>query len=217
MDLLDTSSQTALPFAGQPADGCADCGSLAVEARGRCHKCYQRHIKVLKKSGSFTSLHARPTRDRILERAVAGWGGCIIWIGRLDKDGYGAITVDGRPGSRVHRVTYEAFVGPIPNGLEIDHLCHHRDKSCPSNTTCVHRRCINPEHLEPVTHRTNVIRSLAVDAGRATCIHGHPWTEANTFVSQGQRRCRLCRNERARRYKAEKTAGGRAAAEGGAQ
>src|ERR1700724_3342910 len=57
-----------------------------------------------------------------------------------------------------HREAYEHFIGPIPEGLELDHTCHSRDPSCPGNASCVHRGCVNPAHLEPVTHRENCLR-----------------------------------------------------------
>jgi len=86
-----------------------------------------------------------------------------------------------------HRVAYEAFVGPIPEGLQIDHLCKQR-------------ACCNPEHLEPVTCRENLLRGdtlTAAEASAAHCKRGHPFDEANTYLRAdrpGVRGCRACRN-----------------------
>src|SRR5690606_7471316 len=89
----------------------------------------------------------------------------------------------------VHRVTYEAFVGPIPEGLEVDHLCRNR-------------ACCNPEHLEPVTRSENRRRAWR-DAPRpprplaAECRKGHPFDEENTlWERRGKRRCRACHRAR---------------------
>src|SRR5262252_6830581 len=68
---------------------------------------------------------------------------CWVWTGRWDKQGYGII--DKKPNRKVHRLCYEMLIGPIPKGLEIDHLCR---------TPC----CVNPIHLEPVTHAENIRR-----------------------------------------------------------
>lgn len=99
-------------------------------------------------------------RER-LERRTERIGDCLIWRGKGSKDGYGQILIGGnRPGStqRVHRVSYLEFVGPIPAGLTLDHLCHTRDETCAGGRTCLHRRCWNPAHLEPVTAAENLRR-----------------------------------------------------------
>lgn len=73
---------------------------------------------------------------------------CWCWLGRLNRNGYARGRWEGRE-PVMHRVTYELLIGPIPAGLILDHLCKVR-------------RCINPEHLEPVTHRVNTLRGDAV-------------------------------------------------------
>jgi hypothetical protein len=83
---------------------------------------------------------------------------CWRWTGSVNAHGYGVIRPNGSDRVvRVHRVAYELFVGPIPEGLTLDHLCHSRDPDCPGGP-CVHRRCVNPAHLEPVTRSENVRR-----------------------------------------------------------
>jgi len=113
---------------------------------------------------------------------------CWEWTGSLNPHGYGAFNVnDGH--RQAHRVAYEIIVGPIPDGLQIDHLCRNPP-------------CVNPAHLEAVTQRENILRGVgfAAKAARAThCPSGHPYNEANTYVSPstGWRRCRTCMNRKA--------------------
>ena len=118
--------------------------------------------------------------------------GCWIWTGSFAGSGYPTISVGGRKQAG-HRVAYEAFIGPIPEGLELDHLC-----STPT--------CVNPAHLEPVTHTENVLRGrsfAAVNARKSHCVNGHLYDARNTYRRpNGRRDCRVCINQRVRRYKA---------------
>lgn len=102
----------------------------------------------------------RPKRStvtkRLLGRLAAGPDGCLLFTGPVNTDGYGQISSEST--SQAHRVAYELFVGPIPDGLHIDHLCHNRDLNCQQGRECLHRRCCKPEHLEAVTPAENVIR-----------------------------------------------------------
>lgn len=105
---------------------------------------------------------------------------CWNWAGCLDRNGYGKVGRAGRI-MAAHRVMYEALVGVIPDGLEIDHLCR--------NT-----RCVNPQHLEPVTRAENQRRRAAA---QTECKRGHAYNEANTrFRVDGARVCRVCIRER---------------------
>jgi hypothetical protein len=106
----------------------------------------------------------------------------------------------------VHRFVYRVLVEPIPDGKEIDHQCHNADPSCPSDASCLHRRCANPDHLEAVTHRENMYRSpnnLAVKNRLKThCPKGHPYDEANTQVTpHGGRACRACNRAAQQRFR----------------
>lgn len=114
-------------------------------------------------------------------------GACWLWTG-AQKNGYGRFTIRRRP-VYAHRFAYELLVGPIPQGLELDHLCRV--------TTC-----INPSHLEPVTHRKNVLRGISPAARHATmthCSQGHPFDTGNTGWHHGARRCLACHRESERR------------------
>lgn len=121
--------------------------------------------------------------------------GCLEWTGSLNK-GYGQINVNGRP-EKVHRLMYRLWVGEIPEGLSIDHLCR--------NT-----KCAAPDHLEAVTLSENTWRQLG-DTGHANarkthCPQGHPYDESNTrHATRGTGRvCRVCRAESNRLYRLRK-------------
>ena len=116
---------------------------------------------------------------------------CWLWTGGIDKDGYGKFWWHGQTG-RAHRWVYGFCVGPIPDGLQIDHLCRVP-------------RCVNPDHLEAVTGRVNVMRSpiapAAINARKTHCQRGHPFDEANTYVNPlGQRECRICGRIKGKRH-----------------
>ncbi len=110
-------------------------------------------------------------------------GPCWLWTGAPDSLGYGAIRVDGKT-IRAHVMSYRVNVGPVPEGLQLDHLCRVR-------------LCCNPGHLEAVTQHENILRGSSPAAANATktrCKRGHPFDEANTYTDAGTgaRRCREC-------------------------
>jgi len=117
-----------------------------------------------------------------------GKEGCWEWTGYMRR-GYGQIKIAHRV-MAAHRISYEFSVGAILEGLSLDHLCRNR-------------RCVNPKHLEAVTHRTNVMRGCGITAREARqtrCIHGHIFDLLNTYISPGgKRQCRECTRIRHRR------------------
>ena len=132
------------------------------------------------------------------ETLAAGLGPCWVWIAPIHRSGYAYIqSADGRRANlRAHRVSYEMANGPIPTGLDIDHLCRVR-------------HCVNPAHLEPVTHRENqrrspLIRDALWHGARTHCVNGHLYDEENTAYTNGYRRCRACSRESNRRQHGSK-------------
>lgn len=145
-----------------------------------------------------------PAIERVLARIEIDDNGCWIWQGAKSKKGYGSIgiRIDGRKTTTSpHRVTYEALVGSIPDGLHLDHLCR-----VPS--------CCNPDHLEPVTPGENIRRGVhplingSWHAEKTHCPQGHLYDEANTRVYRGGRHCRAC--DRARSLTSSRTRARRA-------
>jgi hypothetical protein len=122
-------------------------------------------------------------------------GPCWLWTAATDRDGYGRFNIGGRVIRAAHQVAYSLCVGPVPPGLELDHLCR------------VHG-CVNPDHLEPVTTKENGRRGYGAPGIRArqtACIHGHPFDEANTYrAPNGTRACRRCRADTEQRRRAAK-------------
>jgi hypothetical protein len=111
---------------------------------------------------------------------------CWLWRPPLTPAGYGQFFPTKGTRMLAHRFAYELLVGPIPQGLTLDHLCRVRN-------------CVNPEHLEPVTIGVNGRRGnspWAINARKTHCPKGHEYDEANTYVSpQGRRLCRACHRE----------------------
>jgi hypothetical protein len=118
-------------------------------------------------------------RERIEFRTILiPFMDCWLWDGRHDKDGYAQTSV-GKKTKPAHRVVYEEFVGPIPEGKELDHICRQRG-------------CVNPRHVEPVTTLVNQQRSPLTSSGRTDCIHGHGVLYR---YPSGRRVCRTCQRE----------------------
>lgn len=169
-----------------------------VVARGYCSIHYGRVYRwgdpdiVKRPSG-------RTPKQRLLDKMEHHPNGCWIWTGSLqgyERFRYGTFALNGKA-VRAHRAAYELFVGSIPEGYELDHLC--RDP-----------RCVNPEHLEAVTHLENMQRaqmprgSKHPNGKKTHCPAGHPYDEENTrFQQNGGRICRECARIRNRRRYAQ--------------
>jgi len=127
--------------------------------------------------------HSQRVIDRLMATVtVNAETGC--WESSYAKtpSGYRMMGIDNKKVMRIHRVAYEAFVGEVPDGLVLDHLCRNRG-------------CCNPEHLEPVTNQENVNRGLLGDMRRYDiCRRGHTLVDAYT-LKNGVRRCKWCRAE----------------------
>lgn len=172
---------------------CPDCGCVRElspaqlsrirtgKRSGRCYPCSRK-------------ARMRPALDRFFARVVIDpETGCWLWQGTRNSLGYGQIA-EPKGRSRMqfaYRWIWEYVNGPVPDGLELDHLCR-----TPA--------CCYPAHLEPVTHQENMRRAFA---GITHCPRGHPYDEANTYTGDGRRTCRACRREGMRRTRQAKACG----------
>lgn len=138
------------------------------------------------------SLDPRVRLDVIVLDGIAVGDGCWEWQRSMNSYGYGRIRLwsvaeQRSPTRSAHRAVYEMLRGPVPAGLELDHLCRNR-------------ACVRPSHLEPVTRRENLMRSAglpAQNAGKTHCKRGHEFAGGNLRVARdGSRHCRTCRRER---------------------
>ncbi len=117
--------------------------------------------------------------------------GCWLWIAGFVADtGYGKFWIDGKT-ERAHRVSYRALTGAIPTDRIIDHVCRERS-------------CVNPDHLDIVTHYENQHRSPLTPAGRTHCPGGHPYTGDNLGFCNGERVCKACSRAKTARHRARK-------------
>lgn len=133
---------------------------------------------------------------------VVSGDGCWLWQG-VTSSGYGRVLPPkGKRRALAHRLFYEILVGPIPDGLTLDHLCRNRV-------------CVNPDHLEPTTLTENIRRGespTAKNRRKTHCKWGHEFTEENTLAHAGRpggRRCRTCERDASRERMRRKRAGGR--------
>jgi hypothetical protein len=138
-----------------------------------------------RKGGEFEGV--TPPRFNVPERfwsKVDKTSTCWLWNGHKFRDGYGGFQLDGK-NQRAHRLAWQWLRGSIEPGMVLDHLCRVRN-------------CVNPDHMEVVTNRENTRRGIgpsAVAARRISCVHGHPFDEANTIQTSHQRVCRECRRQ----------------------
>jgi hypothetical protein len=165
------------------------CSIVDCEKRARNRGWCSAHYERWRRHGDPNHYHWTATLwDRFWPKVDAS-GDCWVWTASANQFGYGHILTEGRTRGMAHRVAYELLIGPIPEGLELDHLCRNPP-------------CVNPDHLEPVTHAENMARApwTAVQARRAQthCKRGHEFTEDNIYRRPGGvgRSCRTCRASR---------------------
>jgi hypothetical protein len=136
-------------------------------------------------------MNTRPVGERFWEKVVRDPDSeCWFWTGGT-AFGYGNFWLN-RKGRMAHRVSYELNVGPIPEGLQIDHLCRTP-------------LCVNPAHLEPVTIRENLMRGWGVSARNAAkthCPRGHEYAVHGRVKIEGSRECRVCKADLQRQRRA---------------
>lgn len=159
-----------------------------AKARGWCETHYTRWRKygdpnVVKQVQGFDIV-------RLMEKVEIQPGGCWLWLACVTQTGYGQFRFRGKL-TPAHRASYVLHRGAIPPGAVLDHLCRVR-------------RCVNPDHLEPVDQRTNLLRGIgwaAVNASKTHCVNGHEFTAENTYVNpSGRRHCRICRKSQRRAH-----------------
>lgn len=141
----------------------------------------------------MTKRTRRTLAERLWTRLVRSPSGCWEWTGS-GSDGYGLVRVDGRT-VPAHKAVYELLVEPVPEGLQLDHLCRNR-------------RCCNPAHLEPVTPLENTRRGMG-HGSETHCPSGHPYSGENLAVSGGRRKCRTCKRVAERERRARRSSRGR--------
>lgn len=133
--------------------------------------------------------------ERFFGRVEIAANGCWLWTGGLARGGYARFVYGGGQ-VYAHRWTYLMWVGEIPEGMQLDHF------------VCDTPRCVNPEHVRPVTPRENTLRGNTVqslNASKTVCKWGHEFTEASTFYDKaGMRQCRPCHARRQSETRARK-------------
>lgn len=128
--------------------------------------------------------------DRLMARVDMVESGCWEWLGSLNPGGYGQMYLYGKT-IGAHRASFILHRGEIPKGLDLDHLCRNR-------------KCVNPDHLDPVTRSENLRRGDTGKWSRAKtrCDQGHAYDDENTYIDpRGYRGCRICRSEANTRHR----------------
>lgn len=141
------------------------------------------HRNRYKRHGGIENLRPHCGLGWFEDRFISKWTpepntGCWLWFGWLNSAGYGMLHLDGKQ-KLSHREFYERAKGPIPHGLDIDHLCRVRN-------------CVNPDHLEAVTRSVNLARGMTLNKMKTHCLRGHLLAGDNVRISPGRRQCKVC-------------------------
>lgn len=156
-------------------------------ARGWCGMHYQRWVNG---DPSLTPPSPTTPTDRFWNLTREAHG-CIIWVGHTTKRGYGRFYTGGAVYS-AHRWVWEQKNGPVPDGMQLDHFF------------CDTPRCVNPEHVRPVSPRENTLRSnsrAAINRSKTHCNYGHELARDNLYINKsGGRVCRECQRRLNREY-----------------
>lgn len=177
-----TTSRYETWFRSYPAAHLVPSCEMCLESAGLCICCPEPEAgcRVVR-----LPLYAR---DRIAIQK----NGCWHWVGTIEPQGYGVAKCPGHKRASAHRFVYMQLVGAIGDGLTLDHQCHNRDLSCSGGRSCLHRRCVNPSHLEPASNWENVSRGRSLSAlnlHKDACPQGHPYDQED---ERGWRKCSRC-------------------------
>jgi hypothetical protein len=141
-------------------------------------------------------IYQRPSvTELLLNNFEVTDSGCWLWTGTIEYNSYGRLHLANGQ-KLVHILSFEIFKGKIGQGLIIDHTCHNQDEQCKGGWFCIHRRCINPDHLDAVTQKQNICNGkglCANNARKTMCDSGHVFDLFNTYIAKnGSRHCREC-------------------------
>lgn len=176
------------------------CSVEGCTRRARCRGWCKPHYERWRIRGTLDPYVPPTTEERFLSSFTVVESGCWLWTGEISHNGYGRHVIARHAGTnnpvrqQAHVFSYERFVGPVPAGYHVDHLCHVRN-------------CVNPLHLEAVTPRENNLRSAspsAQNARKTHCSQGHPLSGDNVFILRARPRsrgCRECRRLASERYR----------------
>lgn len=165
-------------------DGC----NKPEKSRGWCSAHYERW----RRHGTTEDCRQDIVTRFLSKVDKTGPGGCWLWMAAQNRYGYGRFNFEGST-KLAHRVSHVLFIGPIPDGFQVDHVAA---RGCRSTL------CVNPAHLEAVTPKENTSRSTGFaprKAAQTHCVHGHEFTAENTYTSGGRRNCRQCALDRRKR------------------
>lgn len=179
---------------------CSVCGSK-VKARGLCVNHYAKYRRGTLEVEAPTS-RAFSDDERESKYVEVQPDGCWHWTGGLDSKGYGKVLQ-----GQAHRWMYERKVGPIPEGMDLDHDCHNRDGSCPGGVDCSHRRCVNPDHLSPASRKENLANGNGPGGAKYSrpmeCVNGHDLSSEDSIYRHSNarggisHRCKACAKQAA--------------------